>query len=156
MVSPAETLRPLDDARPALKSPPENVEVPTPVATILPPVRRKSPWVDSMPDVDLTPADASPPVKDEVPAPVAFTMPPVRMRLPADEVKPFADANPPAREEMPPWKVEVPRPETVMMFATEKLVVDAMGKVEAAVVEVAVKVAAVGDEVAAMFVPLVQ
>jgi len=112
------------------------------------PAETLKPFEVVMPDVEM------PPEKLEVPAPVETILPPVRRRSPTVDSMPDVDLRP--AEEMPPEKVEVPVPETVMTFATLKLVVDAIGKVEAAEVEVAMKVAAVGDEVAAMLVVDVQ
>ena len=54
-------------------------------------------------------------------------------------------------EEIPPEKLEVPVPRTVIKLPTSIFVVDAFGNDEAAVDEVAMKMAAVGVEVAAMF-----
>lgn len=69
---------------------------------------------------------------------------------------PVARLRLPAVIDTPPVKVEVPAPLTCKRFPTEKEVVDAIGKTDEAVVEVAMKVEAVGLEVAAMFVFEVQ
>ena len=72
--SPVEMLSPADEARPTEDSPPEKVDVPVPVETILPPVRRRSPAVDSMPlDTLRLPAVvpmSRPPTAVDVPVPL--------------------------------------------------------------------------------------
>ena len=66
------------------------MEVPVPVETILPPVRRKSPAVETMPREEESPAVETPPEKDEVAALVDLMMPavltvPVMLASPATE-----------------------------------------------------------------------
>jgi len=152
---------PMPSVRPVV-SPPAKVEVPNPFTfrrfeiendvddaigrmeepvTLSPPARMVSPVETLSPFEEARPDEESPPVKVEVPVPVDTIFPPVRRRSPTVDSMPEVDLRP--AEEMPPVKVEVAAPETVMMFATLKLVVEATGKTDALVVEVATKVEAV-------------
>ena len=64
---------------------------------------------------------------------------------PEETMSPFVVERPPKEE--PPVKVEVPAPATVSTLPTEKEVVEAMGKIEASLVEVALKIFAERESV---------
>src|SRR3990167_11178777 len=80
-------------------------------------------WVERPPLVEME----RPPVKVEVPAFNPLIRPENRAS-PVEMLSPWEEARP--AEERPPVNVEVPDPATVMRSATEKEVVEAMGKVE--------------------------
>ena len=76
--------------------------------------------------------------------------PPARIVSPAETRRPLEESRPAAVR--PPVNDDDAAPCTWRMLPTVRAVVEALGKVDANVVEVAVKMEAVGEEVAAMLV----
>lgn len=116
-----------DPPRATMRSPevpargPERVEVPTPVETIFPPVRRRSPAEEVKPREEESPAAETPPVKVEVPAPPEMIFPEEMRRSPDEMTAPLEKEGEtavvdPKRAPIPEAEIEPPvtvMPDTV-------------------------------------------